>query len=137
MAVAKKGMIQEFKEFITTGDLMSIAVAFIIGSAVAKVIASFVKDIVMGIVGLVIKCKDILGADGKPTGEKNCSGIAGKAWKSVGWGNFLNEVVGFLILAFVVFMMMKAYRKMVPAKADGPTDNDLLGEIRDLLKTGR
>ena len=133
---AKKGLIQEFKEFIATGDLVKIAVAFIIGGAVATVVTSFVKNIAMGIVGLFVKCTDILGADGKATGEKNCSGLVGKAWRSVGWGNFLNDVVTFLIIAAVVFLIVKAYRKMIPdtAEAAGPTEVELLTEIRDSLK---
>ena len=133
---AKKGLIQEFKDFISTGDLVKIAVAFIIGGAVATVVTSFVKNIAMGIVGLFVKCTDILGADGTPTGEKNCSGLVGKAWRSVGWGNFLNDLVTFLIIAAVVFLIVKAFRKMVPdtAEADGPSEVELLTEIRDSLK---
>jgi large conductance mechanosensitive channel len=136
MAVAKKGMIQEFKEFIATGDLIKIAVAFIIGGAIATVVTSFVKNIAMGIVGLFVKCTDIIGGDGKPTGEKNCSGLVGKGWRSVKWGDFLNDVVGFLIIALVIFLLVKAYRKMVPEKVEeaGPSETDLLKEIRDSLR---
>ena len=132
---AKKGLIQEFKEFIATGDLVKIAVAFIIGGAVATVVTSFVKNIAMGFVGLFVKCKDIKDATGAVTGQ-DCSGLVGKAWKSVVWGTFLNDVVGFLIIAIVVFFMVKAYRKMVPAKVEeaGPSEVDLLTEIRDSLK---
>jgi large conductance mechanosensitive channel len=135
MAVAKKGLIQEFKEFIATGDLVKIAVAFIIGGAVATVVTSFVKNIAMGIVGLFVKCKDIVDAKGDVTG-KNCSGLVGKGWKSVLWGDFLNDVVTFLIIALVVFLLVKAYQKMVPEKVEeeGPSEVDLLTEIRDSLK---
>jgi large conductance mechanosensitive channel len=137
--MAKKGLIQEFKEFIATGDLMSIATAFIMGAAIKSVIDSFTKDIFTGVLGLFVKCTDILGADGKPTGEKNCSGLAGKAYKSIGWGNFINSIINLLIIGFVVFMMVKAYKKFMAKqeKAAGPSDNDLLVEIRDALKAGR
>jgi large conductance mechanosensitive channel len=131
----KKGLIQEFKEFIATGDLMSIAVAFIMGAAVKAVIDSFVADIFTGVLGLFVKCNETELADG--TKVKNCSGLAGKAYKSVGWGNFLNSVITFIIIAFVVFMLVKAYKKMTKRELsqDGPTDNALLTEIRDLLRT--
>ena len=130
----KKGLIQEFKEFIATGDLMSIAVAFIMGAAVKAVIDSFVGDIFTGVLGLFVKCTDIPNADGTTT--KNCSGLAGKAYKSIGWGNFVNSVITFIIIAFVVFMLVKAYKKMTKRELaqDGPTDNALLMEIRDLLR---
>jgi large conductance mechanosensitive channel len=137
MSTPKKGLIAEFKEFLATGDLMTIAVAFIMGAAVKAVIDSFVKDIVTGIIGLFVKCKDIIGADGKPTGEQNCSGLAGKAYKSVGWGNFINNVIQFIIIGFVVFMLVKAYKKMTNRNLStaGPTpDQVLLTEIRDALK---
>ena len=70
----KKGLVQEFKEFLTTGDLMSIAVAFIMGLAVKGLIDSFVKDIFTGTIGLFVECKDILDATGKKIGS-DCSGL--------------------------------------------------------------
>ena len=77
-----------------TGDLMSVAVAFIMGLAIKAVIDSFVKDIVTGTIGLFIKCQAVLDpADGKPAGKQDCSGLAGKAHKSVARGSFLNQVV--------------------------------------------
>jgi large-conductance mechanosensitive channel len=61
----KKSMVQEFKEFITTGDLMSVAVAFIMALAIKAVIDSFVKDIFTGVLGLFVKCEAILDGTGK------------------------------------------------------------------------
>jgi large conductance mechanosensitive channel len=136
----KKGLVAEFKEFIMTGDLMSIAVAFIMGAAIKAVIDSFVKDIFTGILGLFVPCKDIKNAAGEVvTAKGDCSGLTGKAWKSVGWGNFINAIISFLVIAFVVFMLVKAYKKMTnrALAQDGPTTNDLLAEIRDSLKAGR
>ena len=131
----KKSMVQEFKEFITTGDLMSVAVAFIMALAIKAVIDSFVKDIFTGVLGLFVKCEEIVDGAGKKIGE-NCSGLAGKAYKSVEWGNFLNSVINFVLIAFVVFMLVKAYKKTSGRQLaqDGPSDNDLLTEIRDSLK---
>jgi large conductance mechanosensitive channel len=136
----KKGLIQEFKDFIAGGDLMSIAVAFIMGAAVKAVIDSFVGDIFSGIIGLFVPCKDILNADGSvKTAKGDCSGLTGKAWKSVKWGSFINQLINFLIISFVVFMLVKAYKKMTSKSLaqDGPSTNDLLAEIRDSLKSGR
>jgi large conductance mechanosensitive channel len=136
MSTPKKGLIAEFKDFIMTGDLMSIAVAFIMGAAVKAVIDSFVKDIFTGVLSLFNKCKDAIGVDGKPTGEKICSSIADKKWKTVAWGSFVNNIINFLMIAAVVFMLVKVYKKATKKglAQDGPSDNDLLTEIRDSLK---
>ena len=131
----RKGLVQEFKEFLTTGDLMSIAVAFIMGLAVKTLIDSFVKDIFTGTIGLFVKCTDILDATGKKVGQ-DCSGLTGKAYKSLAWGNFLNSVINFVIMAFVVFWIVKVYKKATKRQlaTDGPSEVDLLTEIRDQLK---
>ncbi len=132
----KKGLVQEFKEFLTTGDLMSIAVAFVMGLAVKALIDSFVKDIFTGTIGLFVKCADIVDATtGKKIGQ-NCSGLAGKAYKSLAWGNFLNSVINFVIMAFVVFWIVKVYKKATKRQlaTDRPSEVDVLIEIRDQLK---
>jgi large conductance mechanosensitive channel len=132
--MAKKGLIQEFKEFLTTGDLMSIAVAFIMGAAVKAVIDSFVSNLILGIIGLFL-----------PEGVASFSQLAaGKAVganikafeKPIRYGQFIDDFIKFVVLAFVVFMLVKAYKKMTnkALAQDGPSTNDLLGEIRDLLK---
>jgi large-conductance mechanosensitive channel len=94
-----------------------------------------VKDIFTGVLGLFVKCEAILDGTGKKIGE-NCSGLAGKKYKSVEWGNFVNNVINFVLIAFVVFMLVKAYKKASgrALAQDGPSDNDLLKEIRDSLK---
>ncbi len=137
-APQKKGLIQEFKEFIATGDLMTVAVAFIMGLAIKAVIDSFVKDIFTGAVGLFIKCTDIIDpATQKPSGKQDCSGLAGKAYKSLQWGNFANQVFTFLLTAIVVFILVKVYTKVTRRSLaqDGPSDNDLLKGILDELKS--
>ncbi len=137
-APQKKGLIQEFKEFIATGDLMTVAVAFIMGLAIKAVIDSFVKDIFTGTVGLFIKCTDIIDpATQKPSGKQDCSGLAGKAYKSLQWGNFANQVFTFLLTAIVVFILVKVYTKVTRRSLaqDGPSDNDLLKGILDELKS--
>jgi large conductance mechanosensitive channel len=136
MSEEKKGLVAEFKEFITTGDLMSIAVAFIMGLAVKGLIDSFVKDIFTGTIGLFVKCTDIVDGTGKVIG-KDCSGLTGKAYKSLAWGSFLNSIINFLITAFVVFWIVKVYKRATKRQLaqDGPTQVDLLTEIRDELRS--
>lgn len=132
----KKGLVQEFKEFLTTGDLMSIAVAFIMGLAVKTLIDSFVKDIFTGTIGLFVKCTDILDPVTKKKIGQDCSGLTGKAYKSLAWGNFLNSVINFVIMVLVVFWIVKVYKRATKRQlaTDGPSEVDLLTEIRDQLK---
>lgn len=135
-APEKKGIIQEFRDFIATGDLMTIAVAFIMGAAVKQLVDSFVNDVVMGLIGLMVPCKELTDADGVATGVKDCTGIAGSAYKSFAYGSFLNQVVVFLLTAAAVFALIKFYKaatKRDLAKA-GPSQVDLLTEIRDELR---
>jgi large conductance mechanosensitive channel len=133
-----KKLWREFKEFATAGDLMSIAVAFIIALAVKALIDSFVKDIFMGSVGLFADCTDITDASGKVIGQ-DCTGLTGEAYKSLAWGNFLNSVVNFFLIVFIVFWLVKVYKASTGRKlaSDGPTQVDLLTEIRDELRAQR
>ncbi|MBS1706576.1 MAG: large conductance mechanosensitive channel protein MscL [Armatimonadetes bacterium] len=115
-------LVQEFKDFINRGNVMDLAVGVIIGGAFGKIIDSFVGDIIMPIIGSVI---------GKPDYSALVVG-------PVKLGSFLNALIGFLILAFVVFMMVKAVNKLMPKKEAppaGPSETDLLTDIRDLLKS--
>ena len=106
------------------------------GLAVKGLIDSFVKDIFTGTIGLFVKCEDILDATGKKIGS-DCSGLTGKAYKSLAWGNFLNSIINFVIIAFVVFWIVKVYKKSTKRDLaqDGPSEVDLLTEIRDELKS--
>ena len=126
---------QEFKEFITTGDLMSIAVAFIMGLAVKGLIDSFVKDIFTGTIGLFVECKDILDATGKKIGT-DCSGLTGRRTRAWRGAASSTAIINFVIMAFVVFWIVKVYKKATKRQLaqDGPSEVDLLTEIRDQLK---
>ena len=120
-----KSLIQEFKEFITTGDLVGIAVAFVMAAALGDVIKSFITNIFNGILALFM-----------PKSTQNLN----EAWiisDKVRVGAFISSVIAFIALAFVVFLIVKAYRKAVPPKAapSGPTEAELLTEIRDLLRS--
>ena len=123
-------MIQEFKKFIMKGNLVTLAVAFIIGVEFSKVVGAFTDGIIMRIVGAIA---------GKPSFDD----LTLKIGKGVIlYGTFLTAVVNFLIVAFVLFLVIKAYDKMQAAMGvneaeEGPNEADLLAEIRDLLKAQR
>lgn len=121
----------EFKEFAMKGNVMDLAVAVIIGGAFGKIVSSLVGDVIMPLVGLVM-------------GGRNFSGLSISIGDAViKYGAFLQNVVDFLIIAWVIFMMVKALNrihKKEEAEAPSPAPSNeevLLGEIRDLLKAGR
>lgn len=132
-------MLKEFKEFAMKGNLVDIAVAFVMGAAFNKVVASFTGGIVSPLIGLIFKSdfNDLkyvitpgtLDEAGNLTGE-----IA------VLYGEFLTNVIDFIIVAFVMFLIIKGINRMkkkeepAPEAPKGPTQEELLAEIRDLLK---
>ena len=138
-------MMSEFKDFIAKGNVLGLAVAVIIGAAFATIVASLTGDIIMPIVGSVFGGMDfanhftVLGAipadyQGDPASyaELKAAGVA-----VLGWGQFVTVVINFLILAFVIFMLVRYATKMMrkPDEAvAGPSEVDLLVEIRDELK---
>lgn len=120
------GLVQEFKDFAFKGNVVDLAVAVIIGGAFGKIISSFVDDVITPL---------LLNPALKAAGAEN---IAQLTWNGVQYGNFLSAVLSFLVIAIVLFMVIKAVSKVskpaVVAPA-GPTDDQvLLTEIRDLLK---
>ena len=131
------GMLKEFKDFAMKGNLVDIAVGFVMGAAFKSVVTSFTGGIVSPLIGLLfdsdfkdmkyIVREGIANAEGKVMGEV-----------AVLWGDFLTNVIDFVIVAFVMFMIIKAINKTkkpeTPAAPSGPSDNDLLIEIRDALK---
>lgn len=134
-------MASEFKDFIAGGNVIDLAVGVIIGGAFGKIVDSLVKDIIMPVVGSIIGNVDFSNmyialsgqAAGLPLAE------AQKAGAVLSYGNFLTILINFLILAFVIFMMVKQVNKMkkaAPPAAPAPTPDDilLLREIRDSLK---
>ena len=138
-------MVSEFKAFIAKGNVLDLAVAVIIGAAFATIVASLTGDIIMPIVGSIFGGMDfannftLLGAipadyKGDPTSYAALkeAGVA-----VLGWGQFLTVLINFLILAFVILMLVRYATKMMrkPDEAvAGPSEVDLLTEIRDELK---
>ncbi|WP_422106547.1 large conductance mechanosensitive channel protein MscL [Winogradskyella sp.] len=132
-------MLKEFKEFAMKGNLVDIAVAFVMGAAFNKVVTSFTGGIVSPLIGLIFKSdfKDQKWIINE--GTKNDAGeIVGEV--AVMWGDFATNVIDFIIVAFVMFMVIKGVNKMkkkeepAPEAPAGPSEIDLLIEIRDSLK---
>jgi large conductance mechanosensitive channel len=121
-------MLKEFRDFINRGNVIDLAVAVIIGGAFGAIVTSLVNDIIMPLVGVIM-------------GGVDFSGLAitfGEA--QILYGNFIQAVVNFLIVAFVIFLIVRSINKMkkpapAPEPAAPPEDVTLLREIRDLLKT--
>ena len=139
-------MLSEFKEFIAKGNVLDLAVAVIIGAAFAKIVASLTDDIIMPILGALFGGIDfsshfaLLGpVPAGYAGSMTDYAALKKAGAPVlGWGAFMTQVVAFLILAFIIFLMVrwanKLMRKPVVETVTGPTEVELLTEIRNELK---
>ena len=138
------GFIKEFKEFAVKGNVMDMAVGVIIGGAFGKIVTSLVNDVLMPIIGKLtggISFTDLF----VNLGEGNYSTLA--AAKEAGaavfaYGQFIQNILDFIIIAFCIFLMIKGMNKLnrkkeeepAPEEPKGPTQEELLAEIRDLLK---
>ena len=128
------GMISEFKDFINKGNVMDLAVGVVIGGAFGKIIDSFVTHLINPIVGIFTGGADLSHLAVKLGTYTNDKGEV--VPNLLQYGSFLMSVINFLILALVIFMVVKAYnnfRKAAPPPPPTPSEA-LLGEIRDLLK---
>jgi len=139
------GMLQEFKEFAVKGNVMDLAVGVIIGAAFGKIVDSLVGDIIMPIIGKFTGGLDFsnmyIALNGQATGMVLAE--AKKAGAVIAYGNFITIAINFVILAFIIFLMIKQMNKLrkeapleaTPAAPAPPTENTvLLREIRDALK---
>lgn len=134
-------MMSEFKEFISKGNVLDLAVGVIIGAAFGKIVTSLTEDLIMPVVGKVFGGLDfsakylVLSGDVAPGTPLD---VARKAGANVlAYGSFITAVINFLIMAWVIFMIVKAANKAMPAAPAapaGPSEVDLLTEIRDALK---
>ncbi len=131
-------MFKEFKEFISKGNVMDLAVGVIIGAAFGKIVTSLVDDIIMPIIGIILGKIDFSNLKIVIT---PATGTTPEA--AVKYGLFIQNVVNFLIMAFVIFLMVKFINKLRKTDAetteevaeDVPTKEEiLLSEIRDILK---
>jgi large conductance mechanosensitive channel len=138
-------MLKEFRDFIAKGNVLDLAVAVIIGAAFGKIVTSLTEDIIMPIVGKIFGGLDfssyfiVLGpVPADYHGSMADYAALKKAGAPVlGWGEFVTQVVSFVILAFIIFLMIKAANRAMRKGADaaaGPSEVELLAEIRDELR---
>ncbi|MCY1226661.1 Large-conductance mechanosensitive channel [compost metagenome] len=139
------GMISEFRTFAMRGNVIDLAVGVIIGAAFGKIVDSVVNDLIMPVVGRIVGKLDFSNmfvtlADPPPGTPMTLDALKKAGVPVFAYGNFLTIVVNFLILAFIIFMMVRAFNRMrekepPPPPAAPPEEVVLLREIRDALKT--
>jgi len=138
-------MLKDFREFIAKGNVLDLAVAVIIGAAFAKIVTSLTDDIIMPIIGKLFGGLDfsshflLLGpVPADYHGSMTDYAALKKAGAPVlGWGAFVTEVVSFIILAFIIFLMVRWAAKVMKKRDEepaGPSEVELLTEIRDELR---
>ena len=132
-------MLKEFRNFIMTGNVIDFAVAVIMAGAIGLVINGFVNDIVMPVVGEFTGGIDFANLKYVLTEAQGVQGEEGYvAENAIRWGAWVNTLVNLVTVGFVMFLIVKAYNKTKkpeePAAPAGPTQEELLTEIRDLLK---
>ena len=138
-------MLKEFTDFLKRGNVLDLAVAVIIGGAFGKIVASLVTDIIMPLVSLVtggVSFADLFidlsggEAAGMSLAQAQEAGLA-----TLNYGLFINNILDFVIIALVIFMMIRTVNNMQKQEAAAPpapsNEEKLLTEIRDLLKAGR
>jgi len=135
------GFLKEFREFAVRGNVIDMAVGIIIGAAFGKIVNSMVNDVMMPPLGMLLGRVDF--ADKKlvlKEAVKAAEGVKEQPEVALRYGVFLNEVISFVIVAFCVFLLIKAINRLKrkqeqapPAPAAPPADVVLLTEIRDLL----
>lgn len=138
-------MIKEFREFILRGNVLDLAVGIIMGTAFTAIVSSLVNDIVMPPIGLALGGVDFANLFVQLSGREQLYGVLADAQKAgvatLNYGVFINALVKFIIIAFAVFLLVKAANRMMPKKKEEPAGEPatpegiaLLREIRDSLK---
>jgi large conductance mechanosensitive channel len=137
-------MLQEFKKFALRGNVVDLAIGVIIGAAFGKIVGSLVDDVIMPVIGRIFGGLDFTNyfigltpaASQAPTYD-----AAKKAGAALGYGNFITVSVNFVIIAFVLFLLIRGMNRLIreeekapPPPAPPTKDQELLTEIRDLLK---
>jgi large conductance mechanosensitive channel len=137
-------MLQEFKKFALRGNVVDLAIGVIIGAAFGKIVGSLVDDVIMPIIGRIFGGLDFTNyfvgltpaASQAPTYE-----AAKKAGATLGYGSFITVSVNFIIIAFVLFLLIRGMNRVIRAEEQAPPppapptkDQELLTEIRDLLR---
>ena len=141
-------MLQDFKAFIAKGNVMDLAVAVIIGAAFGAIVTSLTDDVIMPIVGAVFGGADFSNyfillstPEGYQGSLTDYAALKDAGAAMIGYGAFITAIINFLILAFIIFLLVRYAKKAMAefeTKKDeapvGPTEIDLLTEIRDELK---
>jgi large conductance mechanosensitive channel len=131
------GMAEEFREFVMRGNVLDLAVGVVIGAAFGKIVSSLVGDVIMPPIGVLLG-----GVDFAQIGWVLKPAVGDKPAVVLGIGKFIQAIVDFLVIAFVIFLVVKVVNRMKreepPPAPAGPTPTErLLAEIRDLLRQGR
>ena len=137
-------MLQEFKKFAMRGNAVDLAIGVIIGVAFGKIIDSLVNDIIMPVIGRItggLNFTDYFIGLTPAASQASTYDAAKKAGATLGYGNFITITINFLIIAWVLFLVVKAMNRMSQQEAAAPPppappskEEQLLAEIRDLLK---
>lgn len=129
-------MLKEFRDFISKGNVLDLAVAVIIGAAFGKIVTSFVNDVLMPPIGILMG-----GVDFKELSVVLKDAVGEVPAVTLNYGMFIQNVIDFLIVAMCVFLVVKGVSKLTKKKEEAPAappaptkDQELLSEIRDLLK---
>lgn len=141
------GFISDFKAFLMKGEIITLATAVIVGGAFGKIVTSFTADILMPPIGLLLGKVDfknlkVVLQDRIPSVMENgAEKTPAVAEVALNYGTFIQTIFDFVIIGFCIFMVLKAYEKtkkkqeeVVPPEPAGPTQEELLTQIRDLLK---
>lgn len=136
-------IVSEFKAFLMKGDIVNLATAVIVGGAFGKIVTSFTNDVIMPPIGLLLGKVDfkdlkLVIQEAIPATD----GVEAIQEVAINYGMFIQTVFDFVIIGFCIFIVLKAYEKSkkkekttsVPEAPKGPTQEELLAEIRDLLK---
>ncbi|MCV6629758.1 MAG: large conductance mechanosensitive channel protein MscL [Flavobacteriaceae bacterium] len=136
------GFFKDFKSFLMKGDIVNLATAVVLGGAFSKIVNSMVADVIMPLIGVITGgtdfTKKFFALDGNTYESLKVAQEAGAA--VITYGNLIQVIINFIIVGLFIFVLLKAYEKSKkkeeekPAAPAGPSDNDLLKEIRDLLK---
>lgn len=140
-------MLKEFRAFVTRGNVIDLAIAVIIGAAFATIAASLTEDIIMPVVGALFGGLDfssnfiLLGPvpEGYRGSMTDYAALKAAGAPALGWGQFATVLINFIILAFIIFLMIRAANRAVGRsdEAAGPSEIDVLTEIRDELRRGK
>ena len=137
------GFIKEFKEFAMKGNVMDMAVGVIIGGAFGKIVTSLVSDVLMPLISVAtggISFTDLFVNLSDDVKYKTLAEAQEAGASVFAYGQFIQDIIDFIIIALCIFLMIKAMNKMkkkeepAPEAPKGPTQEELLAEIRDLLK---